>query len=198
MFRRLVLICFLGMLFTDYSYSQSTTIDTYTNELLFNIFTEKPDPSIQDFIKTYVPILFEKKKKEDVWIMNGNKHTQPYQEVHTFIFFKHPFVKSSFTSGKIEFYCQRNGDPKNNLITNVKLWFEFDTQLEAEMAYGKLMEIFVQISTDKHFGSTNGAQTGEFTDANETRGFGRVRLRLTADNLDRRTFKILFETENDM
>ncbi len=198
MVRRLALLCFLCALFTGYTYSQSTTIGKYTNELLFNIFTDKPDPLIQDFIKTYIPVLYEKKKKEGVWIMNGMKHTQPYQEVHSFIFSKHPYFKSSFTSGKIEFYCQSNGDPKSSLITNIKLWFEFDTQLEAEMAYGKLMETFVPISTDKHFGSTNGAQIGEFTDARETNGFGKLRIRLTADNLDRRYFKILIETENDL
>jgi len=198
MVRRLVLICFLTALLTGHSYAQSVSLDKYTNQLLFNVFTAQPDPSIQDFIKNNIPLLYEKKKIEGVLVTNGSKHTQAYEEVHTYVFTKHPFFKNSFTLGKLEFYCQRSSDPKNNKLSNIKLWFEFDTQLEAEMAYGKLIEACMPISSDKHFASINGSQIAEFSDTKETVGFGKIRIRLTADNLDRRTFKILFETENDL
>lgn len=198
MFRRLVLVCFASCLLGGYSYAQALSIDKFTNQLLFNVFTAQPDPSIQDFLKNYIPALFEKKKKEGVWITNSSKTGQGYQEIHSFVFTKHPFFKPSFTSGKIEFFCLRNGDPKNTQITNCKLWFEFNTQLEAEMAFSNLIDTFMPISTDKKFGSVSGAQKAEFIDIKETTGFGRIRIRLTADNLDHRTFKVLVETDNDL
>ena len=165
MFRRLVLVCFVSCLFSGYSYAQALTVDKFANQLLFNIFTPQPDPSIQDFLKTYIPALYEKKKKEGVWVNNSAKTGQGYQEILSFVFTKHPFFKPSFTSGKIEFFCVRNGDPKNTQITNCKLWFEFNTQLEAEMAFSNLIDTFMPISSDKKFGSVSGAQKAEFTDA---------------------------------
>lgn len=198
MFRRLVFTCFFFCFITGYTYGQGSAIDKFTNQLLFNIFTEQPDPSVQDFLKFYIPSLYEKKKKEGIWIANASKSGQDHEEVHSFVFTKHPFFKSAFTSGKIEFFCLRNGDPTSTRITNLKLWLEFDTQQDAEMAFSSLVETFLPISSNKKFSSTNGAQKAEFSDGKEMAGFGKIRIRLTADNLDRRTFKILFETENDL
>jgi|GEM_PF-992472 len=199
MVRKYLLVCFCFLLICGRTNSQSSAIDKYSNQLLFNAFKEQPDPSITDFLKLYIPSLYEKKGKEGLLLAKGQVTGQDnHEEVHSFIFTKHPFLKASFTQGKLEFYCVRKNDIKDTQVTNAKLWLEFDTQPEAEMAFSNLVETFIPISTTKKFSSTNGAQKAEFTDNKETKGYGRVRLRLTADNLDRHTYKILFETENDL
>ncbi|MCK9402425.1 MAG: hypothetical protein M0Q26_03410 [Chitinophagaceae bacterium] len=199
MLRKCILVCFFFSFIFGRLYSQALTVDRYTNQLLFNIFKEQPDSSILDFSKQYLPSLAEKKKKDGIPastpLLSGQ---HKYAEIHSFIFARHPFLKTSFTSGKLEFFCLRNNNAKDSQVTNVKFWLEFDTQPEAEMAFSNMIETFIPISTQKKFSSTNGSQKAEFSDEKETNGFGKIRIRLTADNLDRHTFKILLETENDL
>jgi hypothetical protein len=199
MARKLVLACFIIVCLWGRTDGQSLTMDKFTNQLLFNIFNDQSDASIQEFIKVNIPILLEKKSKDAVWIANPIKNSQDtHEEVHSYVFYKHPFFKSSFTAGKMEFNTYRNKENNSILISNLKLWFEFDTQPEAEVAFSNLIETFIPISTAKKFSSTNGAQRAEFSDNKETKGFGKIRIRLTADNLDKHVFKILFETENEL
>ncbi len=195
--------CILAyLLFTFWgiaSFGQPLTLDKYANQLYFNIFSTQPDPSIQEFIRLYIPTLAEKKTKDGIWIINPNKSVvDMHNETHSFIFQKHPFFKSSITSGKMEFHTIRNKELQSVQITNLILWFEFDTQPEAEMAFSSLIETFIPISTNKKISSTQGAVKAEFLDAKESKGFNKIRIRLTADNLDKHLYKILFETDNDL
>ena len=195
MFRKCFLLGFLVVVLYTTSYSQALTVDTYSNQLLFNIFKEKPDTAIRSFLRLYTPSLLEKKQGP---ALGGSKDASQYTaEIHSFIFTKHPFFTGSFTTGKLDFFCQRFNEPKGMQVYNVKLWFEFDTQQEAEMAFSKLVETFIPISTNKRFSSSNGARKAEFSDTKGQNGFNKVQIRLTADNLDHHDFKILFETEND-
>ncbi len=194
MFRKCFLAGFLLCALFNTMNGQSLTVDTYANQLFFNIFKDQPDTSIRPFLRLYAPSLLEKKTTPpDGSPSAGNKNAF---EIHSFIFNKHPFLNASFTSGKLELYCQRN-EGKGTNVYDVKLWFEFDTQEEAEIAYNKLIETFIPISTNKRFSVTNGAQKAEFSDT-KTKGLNKIQLRFTADNLDRHRFKILFETENDL
>lgn len=189
----------LGNHFTQAN-GQQLTIETYTHQLLFNIFKESPDTSIKTFLQLYTPSLFQKKlSTPENGSSNGSNEQKEYKfEIHSFMFTKHPFVSATFTSGKLELMCQRYNEPKGVQVYDVKLWFEFDTQPEAEMAFSKLIETFIPISTVKRFSSSNGSQKAEFIDTRITKGFNKVQFRLTADNLDRHRFKILFETINDL
>lgn len=194
--------CLLLCLFFSIGYvrlnSQTLTLDKYANQLFFKIFKE-PDPAISDFINQYIPSLNYQKNKEGVapsipLLSEQNK----FGEIHTFVFTKHPFLKISFTMGKLEFFCQRNTDMKDGKLTNLKFWLEFDTQQEAEMAFSNMIETCIPISTQKKFSSAIGSQKAEFSDAKETNGFGKIRIRLTTDNLGRHAFKVLVETGNDL
>ncbi|MES2004166.1 MAG: hypothetical protein V4450_06560 [Bacteroidota bacterium] len=176
--------------------AQPVPLDTYTHQLLFNIFKEAPDPSVMDFLKLYAPSLYNKKANLQPGSAIGqNNHAY---EIHSFVFYKHPYFGPSFTFGKLELDCQRFPEPKGLQVYDAKLWFEFDTQQEAEIAYSKLMETFIPISTNKKFSSTNGYQKGEFTDTKGEKGFNKVQIRLMADNLDHSRFKILLELGNNL
>lgn len=189
-------VCFCSTLFTSL-YAQSGTVNGYTHQLLFNIYTNQPDNAISGFLRSYAPSLYDKK---NIPVTNGTtaETVTSNVEIHSFVFSKHPYFATPFTSGKLELYCQHFSDAKGVQVFDVKLWFEFDNQLEAEMAFSKLVDVFLPISTNKRFSSTNGAQKAEFSDSTGEKGFNKIQFRLTADNLDRRRFKILFETANDL
>lgn len=197
MFRRFLLICFSTCFIYGIGYGQNAAMNKYANQLFLNIFKDTPDPAIQDFLKSYLPVLAEKKTTEFKLSANKAAEEDP-EEIHSFVFTQHPFFKAQFARGKIDFICTRNPVTKTVLVNNVKLWFEFSSQSQGEMAFNYLIESLMPISTIHKFGSTNGAQRAEFSDAKEKNGFGKVRIRLTADNLDRNVFKILFELENEL
>lgn len=179
--------------------TQQLTLDGYTHQLLFNMFRDKPDTAISDFLRSYTPSLFEKKKTLQTGIVTGSASgSRDQYEIHSFIFNRHPYFKSSFSIGKLELYCRHFPDERGVQVYAVKLWFEFDTQQEAEMAYSKMVEMLMPVSTAKNFSSVNGYMKAAFTDNKEEKGFTHVQFRLTADNLDKHRFKILFETENDL
>jgi hypothetical protein len=190
MFRKKFLfICLLGVLLTKAN-GQTLTVDSY-------IFKEQPDTAIRSFLRLYTPSLSEK-QGNPADAATGKSISLYTFEIHSFIFTKHPFFASTFTNGKLELYCQRHQQLKDTQVYDVKLWLEFDTQQDAEIAFSKMVETFIPISTSKRFSSASGYQKAEFSDNRPTKGFNKVQFRLTADNLDKHRFKILFETENDL
>ncbi len=178
-------------------HAQTRTINACAQELFFNVYTSQPDTSIAPFLRDHLPSLLDKNR-----LTTGNTHTDKNSasriEIHTFVFDKHPYFATGFVNGKFEFYCRHFSDSRGEQVFDVKLWFEFENQLEAEMAFSKLVERFLPISQGKRFSSTNGAQRAEFSDSSQEKGFNKVQFRLTADNLDRHRFKILFETGNEL
>lgn len=197
MFRNCLLVAILFCaLFTGLR-AQAVNLNQYTQQLLFNIYTPQPDSSINGFLRDHAPSLYEKKTVIPQ-TATAREPVSSNVEIHTFVFSKHPYFSTSFTNGKLELYCQHFSDAKGVQVFDVKLWFEFENQLEAEMAFSKLVDSFLPISTGKRFSSTNGAQRAEFSDTREQKGFNKIQFRLTADNLDRRRFKILFETQNEL
>lgn len=189
----LVLTCVLNTV----AHAQANTINRYTQQLFFNIYTNRPDTSIAAFLRDYIPSLYDK-QTPPAGNTNTNKNTDNRIEIHTFVFSKHPYFTPDFVNGKLEFYCRHFADARGVQVFDVKLWFEFENQLEAEMAFSKLVDLFLPISRGKRFSSSNGAQRAEFSDNRLEQGFNKIQFRLTADNLDRHRFKILFETGNEL
>jgi len=196
MFRKFSLACFILLLTVTRSTSQGVTIDSYTNQLLFNVLTNQPDTSITSFLKLYIPSLYEKTKT----ISDKPKDTvHCHEEIHSFVFTKHPFLNVKFAKGKLDICCKRYDSPELiQNIMNIQLWFEFNEQQEAEIVFSRLIDSFIPLSTDKKFSAVNGSQKAEFTNEKITKGFNKVQLRLTIDNVSQYRYKILFETENSL
>lgn len=193
--RILVLLCFFVSIRTVNA--QQVTFDNYTNQLLFNIFKPKPDTAIATFLRRYTPSLYFKHQTDNTTreVTGKNEYTL---EIHSFLFTQHPYFKASFTNGKLAFYCQRYPDPIGVKVYDVKLWFTFDTQQEADMAFSKLVETYIPISTKKKISSMSSYQQAEFSDESSQNIFSKIRFRYTSDNLDQHRYKILFETTNDL
>jgi hypothetical protein len=193
--RKFFLAVFILLVLFGRANGQSLTVESYTNQLLFNIFINQPDTSIRPFLRLYAPSLLEKKAIPEGISSSGNMGSN---EIHSFVFTKHPFLKSTFNSGKLELYCQRFNDARGLQVYDIKLWFEFDTQQDGEIAYSKLIETFMPISKARNLSSSSGSMKAEFSDSKESKGLSKIQFRLTADNLDKRMFKILFELGNDL
>lgn len=182
--------------------SQAVNMDIQTNQLLFNIFRANPDSSILGFLKLYTPCLYEKKNVDAgrQWTTYPSIDTlRSYREIHSFVFSRHPFFKEKFTQGKLEIGCKRYEDTKLlQNITHVQLWLEFETQMDAEIAFTRLVEMFLLLATEKKFSTVTGAQKAEFSNLKETKGFNKIQFRLTGDNISRYPYKILFETGNSL
>lgn len=199
MFRKCLLAALLFITLLPCANSQSLTFDTYANQLLFNIFKDQPDTAIRLFLRSYVPSLLDKKvSPADLGSTGGSKNQYSF-EIHSFVFTTHPHFNNSFTNGKIEFFCRRSLDGKIIQVYDVKFWLEFNELQEAEIAYSKLVETFAPLSNKLNYTSGNGFRKAEFSDTRAGKGtLNKIQFRLTADNLDRRRFKILFETDNEL
>ncbi len=181
--------------------AQPMSIDIYAHQLLFNVLTEKPDTSIADFLKLYLPGLYEKKKTKGVLSAGPASTMVPaHEEIHSFLFTRHPYFTEKFTRGKLDIYCKRYDDPHlAQTVSDIQLWFEFDSQDEAEIAFSRCIERFISVSTQKKFSSTTGVQQAEFSNTKEvTVLFNKVRFRLTSDFVGLHRYKIFFETTNDL
>jgi hypothetical protein len=180
--------------------ARAQDMDVFTHQLLFNIFTGHADTAISGFLKLYVPVLYEQKRNASDWTRYpaaDSVHT--HEEMHAFIFTRHPYFREKFAEGRLDITCRRYGH--NQLfqnITGVQLWFEFDLLQDAEIAFSRLVDMFILGSTDKKFSSVNGAQKAAFVNNREKTGFNRVQLKLMADNGGPHKFRILFETGNEL
>jgi hypothetical protein len=196
MFRKYILAGCFFLLMSNNLWSQDLTFDLFTNQLLFNIYTPHPDKNIVPFLKRYVPALNEK--------INSNPPAAidtalGFEEIHSFLFRTHPYVSVSFKRGKLDIQCKRFEEREYfQQIMHVKLWFEFEDQTQAEIAFSRLVDNYILLSTDKKFSAQNGSQKAEFMNTKKMGGFNRVQFRLTVDNISEYRYKILFETTNSL
>lgn len=198
MFRRSFCIGLLLVLLSLPAGAQAT-MDGYARRLLFNLFTDKPDTLISSFLNLYVPALAGN-RAPGKWIVYPASDTlRAHEEIHSFIFKKHPFFTEKFTSGHIDFFCKRyEGNQIRQNVTGIQLWFEFDVQQEAEIAFSRLVEMFILVSTDKKINTINGATKAAFINTNDKNGFPRVQVSMMADNISIRKYKVLFEAGNNL
>lgn len=194
MFRKCLLAGFLMAFLYTNTNAQSLTVDSYANQLFFNIYKDQPDAAIRDFLKLYVPSLLDKKTTA----APAGARNQYSMEVHSFVFTQHPYFKTNFTNGKLEFECRRYDDARGIQVTDVRLWMGFDSQEDAETAFSKLIATFQPLSTKEKIKPDNGALKAQFSDTKATSGFSKVTIRLTPDNMDRSKFRMLFELGNEL
>lgn len=192
MFRKWLTALVLLVLLCNVTSGQSLTVDGYANKLLFSVFKEQPDPAVHDFLKLYVPSLLEKRTTA------RGTDSKFDLETHAFVFLQHPFFNTTFRNGKLEFDCRRYVDTKSVQVDDVHLWFYFDTQSDGETAFGKMIETFKPVSTKNFIHTANGSMIAEFTDAKDTKGFGKVQVFLMADDTDKTKFKMLFSLGNNL
>jgi hypothetical protein len=196
MYRKYILSIGIFLMILNKSSGQQLTFDSFTNQLLFDVYSPQPEKSIRSFVKRYIPAINEK-------ITNQNPVTldtaSGFDEMHSFIFKKHPSLSVSIKRGKLDIQCKRFEEKEffQNIL-NVTLWLEFDDQMQAEIAFSRLVDNYIILSSEKKFSAQNGSQKAEFMSSNKSGHFTRVQFRLTVDNISEYRYKILFETTNSL
>jgi hypothetical protein len=199
MFKKAFAVCVLIICLSCPAKSQAVNMDTYVNQLFFNIFKENPDTAVLGFLKLYIPSLYQKQGRTGWPVQTSLDTTRGYKEMHSFIFSRHPFLNLKFAQGALEIICRRyDNDKPVQAITKVQLSFEFETPEDAETAFGRLINLFTMTATQQKINTTLTTQRAQFTDAKIVSGFNKVQFRVAADNLGHYRYKILFETGNEL
>ncbi len=187
----LFIVLFLSI---NFSYSQEFRFDHYTNELLFNVMTEKPDSSLTEFLNRCLPNRVYT-SPSNTFPQNDTK--QFNEEIHTYLFKQHPYLEMRIAEGGLDLICKNHtGKSPSQQIEKARLWFSFDQQIDAERGFGRLVENYILLSNVKKFSASNGTQNAEFLDTLSKKGFNKVLFKMSVDNLGPHRFKIMLETEN--
>lgn len=139
-------VCLL-VLFICNSNGQMTSFDSLTNKMFLDIFINKPDSSVSDFVKKYFPSLSETKERTNWTIFPPDSSLPiPYQSEYNFIFQRHPFLNIDFTEGKLELASTEAKDFLPRISKQLRLTFTFDNKQAADSAAKVIAMEFTKIS----------------------------------------------------
>jgi hypothetical protein len=177
-------------------FAQNKTLENCKDELFFNVWTQHPDSSILNFLKNYIPILYTKPVGKGEWIIYPPEAVKIEICIHSFTFISHPYFRSDFIDGKLEFY-KYEGENGGN-IQNLQLWFNFKNKSDALIAYKNLLDTFNVRATKKRFTKIRNTRKAEFTDTNMMNTFSGVVIFLMKNNIYKDTYQILFKSSSDL
>jgi hypothetical protein len=177
-------------------FAQNKTLENCKGELFFNVWTQHPDSSILNFLEKYIPVLYKKPTGKREWNIYQTEPIKIEIGIHAFTFINHPYFKSNFSEGKLEFY-KYEGENGGN-IHDMQLWFNFNNKSDALIAYKNLLDTFNVRATKKRFTEIGKTRKAEFTDTNMKDTFSGVVIYLMEDNLNKNRYKILFKSSSDL
>lgn len=164
--------------------------------MFYNVWTQHPDSSILSFLKNYVPILYRKPTGRGEWTIYPPEAIKMEIGIHSFTFISHPYFRSNFIDGKLDFY-KYEGENGGN-IHALQLWFNFKNKRDALIAYKNLLDTFNVRATKKRFTKIGNTRKTEFTDTNMKNTFSGVAIFLIKNNIFKNTYQILFKSSSDL
>jgi hypothetical protein len=173
------------------SYGQLNKFDELSNKMFFNIFINKPDSTVFDFVKTYFPG-FTKEHKAGGWTIYPNRPIPKfYYTVHSLKFKSHPYFDAKFREGRLDLLASEEKDGRPG-VTDFQLWFMFDSEADAKTAFKKLSKMFDTLSQSKNIYKRNNKTIAEYSDKPVFNEFNSVQIILTNDELYDNKYKIFF------
>lgn len=177
---------------TIQSFSQMSSFDILKEKMFFNIFINKPDTVVANFISKYFPGFCSPPinnnwaiypKEEDLYQIERTEHS---------LFFNyHPFFNCKFKLGKLEF-SSTEGKGFQRGVSDFKLWFMFDSKTDALDAFNKLKDMFDEVSHAKKIFKKSNKLIAQFTDEANLNRANSVEFILTEDELYDNKYKIMF------
>ena len=165
--------------------SSAQTLDRYVDQLYFGMLSFNPDSSITDFLKVYVPVVFQKFDPEVKWTMyppGAIEEPSYVQVINSYVFKHHPYFNGPFQSGQLAFIQKFYSDEKWGIqLTDVRLWFEFDNEKDASASFKQLVDTFTTFKTVKRVTSQQGMDKVEFADQNSDRYYRNIQIILVSD-----------------
>jgi len=198
--------------------SSAQTLDKYADQLYFGMLSFNPDSSITEFLTRYVPVVFKKFDGSGGWTAYPPgviEEPNFYKVTHSYVFISHPYFNGHFKSGQLAITEKIYSDEKwNDNITDIKLWFEFDTEEDAKKSFKQLVDTFSSFHVLKRMTTQQGIDKAEFTDKNCDKYYSNIQIILVTDySLGKRYvmptenevkiiteagYKILIEVGNDL
>jgi hypothetical protein len=160
------------------------------NQMLFNIWLQKPDSSILGFVKKYVPVLAQVSKEWTVQRVMLHAESE-IKTIHSVLFSLHPFFPLNFKEGRIDILTREiSGNVVG--IRDIQLWLFFESEKNAKRTFEEIKEIFKNSSTfikDRMHGES---LISVLEDEKSESWINAVQLYLIKDPLQESNSKILF------
>ena len=131
------------------SKGQANNFDSVVNSLQFHVFTDNPDSCVLPFLKRCMPILARKPKS-----VGGGWTTYPPGPVPipqdgllSIKITQHPSLHCKHSGARFDILTQewRDGAPG---IKELRVWFYFDSRIDAEMALKTLTGMFKAVNAE--------------------------------------------------
>lgn len=160
------------------------TLDGYTDQLFFGVLSRNLHPSIEMFLRKYVPVFYLENKGP--WTAYPSDYLPPpppfITVTNTYIFNKHPFFSGKFNSGQLAITQRTYSAPTwQDNISDIVLWFEFPDEIAAAVAFKLLIDTYSNFDTLKKITVEGDIEKAEFTDKNAKTYYGRVQIKLAKD-----------------
>jgi len=194
--------------------SSAQTLDKYADQLYYGMLSLKPDSSISDFLVKNVPVVFKKYDSKVKWTaypLDSIDETKFQKVTDSYIFSSHPYFNGKFKSGQLTITQKIYSDRKlDGNISNIKLWFEFESEVDAKKAFNQLVDTFSTFNVLKRITTQNGIDKAEFTDKYCDKYYNSITIILMADDKLRKqsekpqeiitnaAYKIFIEVGNDL
>ena len=140
-----------------HSNNSAQTLENYVDQLYFGMLSFSPDHSIIEFLTKYVPVALKRFDTHGEWTAYPPgviKLPQFTKVINAYVFEKHPYFDAPFKSGQLAITQQICSDERwGDQITDIKLWFEFDSEVDATEAFKQLLDFFTKFNTLKRFTS---------------------------------------------
>jgi hypothetical protein len=151
-----ILLFFLHFLYTGIN-AQVSKFDSLTDELMFNLFTGKPDSIVIPFLKFHFPYLV-KTPEPGGWTMYGRDSIPIFQHgMHSLKVNVHPFLKTEHTGARLDLFTQEWKDYPPG-IEDARVWIYFDTKTKAEAGCSYIIKEFRKIGSYVDSSSNNNGQ----------------------------------------
>lgn len=164
--------------------SPAQTLDKYADQLYLGMLSLHPDTSINEFLVKYVPVVFKKFDSNMKWTVYPKvsiKEPEYYKVTNSYIFNKHPYFNGHFKSGQLAITQKIYSEKKWSDITDIELWFEFDTKDDARKSFSQLVDTFSSFNVLKRITSQQGIDKVEFTDKNCDKYYSNIQIILATD-----------------
>jgi len=165
--------------------SSAQTLEKYADQLYFGMLSYQPDISITDFITKYVPVVYKTFDSSGKWTVYppGVIEEPDFITVtNAYIFLKHPYFNGCFKSGQLTITQKIYSDEKwNDNISDIKVWFEFDSEENAKKTFKQLVESFSSFNVLQRLTSQEGIEKAEFTDKNSDKYYSNIQIILAKD-----------------
>jgi hypothetical protein len=172
------------------SLSQITKFDELSHKMFFNIFINKPDSSVFDFVKKYFPA-FTKEYESGGWTIYPPNPPELQYTVHSLKFNQHRYFDTKFREGRLDIFASEEKGGRSG-VTDFQLWFMFDNKVDAQNAFTKLSKMFDPLSKSKKVFQRKGKTVAEYSDQPILEDTNSVQFILTKDELQDNKYKLFF------